>query len=69
MHVNVAPLRNAEGEVIGGVETFQDASAVVHDLERARAIQQLALQHDLPEDHRVRFTTYYVPNAIVGGDY
>ena len=69
MHVSVAPLRNAGGEVIGGVETFQDASAVVHDLERARAIQQLALQHDLPEDCRVRFSTYYVPHAIVGGDY
>jgi serine phosphatase RsbU (regulator of sigma subunit) len=69
MHVSVSPLRNAEGKVIGGVETFQDASAVVHDLERARAIQQLALQHDLPEDHRVRFTTHYVPQAIVGGDY
>jgi serine phosphatase RsbU (regulator of sigma subunit) len=55
--------------VIGGVETFQDASAVVHDLERARAIQQLALQHDLPEDRRVRCRTHYVPHAIVGGDY
>jgi PAS domain S-box-containing protein len=69
MQVSVAPLRNADGEVIGGVETFQDASAVVQDLERARAIQQLALQHDLPEDGRVRFTTHYVPHAIVGGDY
>jgi sigma-B regulation protein RsbU (phosphoserine phosphatase) len=69
MQVSVAPLRNADGEVIGGVETFQDASAVVHDLERARAIQQLTLRYDLPEDHRVKFTTHYVPHAIVGGDY
>jgi PAS domain S-box-containing protein len=69
MHVSVAPLRNTDGEVIGGVETFQDASDVVHDLERARAIQQLALQHDLPDDDRVRFTMHYVPHAIVGGDY
>ena len=69
MQVSVAPLRNADGAVIGGVETFQDASAVVHDLERARAIQQLALQHDLPADGRIRFTTHYVPQAIVGGDY
>ncbi len=69
MQVSVAPLRNAAGEIIGGVETFQDASAVVHDLERAKTIQQLALQHDLPEDHRVTFTTHYVPHAIVGGDY
>ena len=69
MLVSVAPLRNAAGDVIGGVETFQDASAMVHDLERAKTIQQLALQHDLPEDPRIKFTTHYVPHAIVGGDY
>ncbi len=69
MLVSVAPLRNAEGEVIGGVETFQDASDMVHDLERAKSIQQLALHHDLPEDDRIQFTTHYVPHAIVGGDY
>lgn len=69
MLVSVAPLRNAAGDVIGGVETFQDASDMVHDLERAKAIQQLALQHDVPEDPRIRFATHYVPQAIVGGDY
>jgi phosphoserine phosphatase RsbU/P len=69
MLVSVAPLRNAAGDVIGGVETFQDASAMVHDLERAKAIQQLALHHDLPADPRIKFTTHYVPHAIVGGDY
>ena len=69
MLVSVAPLRNAAGEVIGGVETFQDASSVVHDLERAKVIQQLALTQDLPEDPRIKFTTHYVPHAIVGGDY
>jgi len=69
MLVNVAPLRNAEGDVIGGVETFQDASAMVHDLERAKTIQHLALHNDLPKDSRIQFTTHYVPHAIVGGDY
>ena len=69
MLVSVAPLRNATGDVIGGVETFQDASAMVHDLERAKAIQQLALHHDLPDDSRIEFTAHYVPHAIVGGDY
>jgi sigma-B regulation protein RsbU (phosphoserine phosphatase) len=38
-------------------------------LERAQAIQQLALQHDLPEDPRVTFSAHYVPHDIVGGDY
>lgn len=69
MLVSVAPIRNAEEQVIGGVETFQDASAIVHDLERAKAIQQLALQHDVPEDPRVTFTTHYISHGIVGGDY
>jgi serine phosphatase RsbU (regulator of sigma subunit) len=55
--------------VIGGVETFRDASEMVHDLERAKAIQQIALQHDVPSDDRISFTTHYVPHAIVGGDF
>ncbi|MHC4775571.1 MAG: PP2C family protein-serine/threonine phosphatase [Planctomycetota bacterium] len=69
MQVSVAPIRNAAGEVIGGVETFRDASGEIHDLEKAKAIQNLALQHDLPEDPRVSFTTHYIPHGIVGGDY
>ena len=69
MLVSVAPLRNDAGDVIGGVESFQDASAMVHDHERAKAIQQLALQHDLPQDARIRFTTHYIPHEIIGGDY
>ncbi len=69
MLVSVAPLRDAAGQVIGGVETFRDASTMVSDLERAKAIQELALAEDVPPDARVRFTTHYVPHGIVGGDY
>jgi PAS domain S-box-containing protein len=69
MLVNVAPMSNAEGQVIGGVETFRDASAIVHDLERAKAIQQLALQKDAPQDPRLTFGTHYIPHDIIGGDY
>lgn len=69
MQVAVAPIRNPDGQVIGGVETFRDASATVHDLERARAIQHLALQHDVPQDAPVKFTAHYIPHEIVGGDY
>jgi PAS domain S-box-containing protein len=69
MQVSVAPIRNAAGEVIGGVETFRDASGEIHDLEKAKAIQNLALQHELPEDPRITFTTHYIPHGIVGGDY
>ena len=69
MLANVAPLRNANGEIIGGVESFQDASVLATDLEKARAIQEIAMQYDLPADERIRFNTYYIPTGIVGGDY
>ncbi len=67
--VTVAPIRNSAGETIGGVETFRDMSAVVADLERARRIQSLSLERDLPEDARVKFSTFYTPHDIVGGDF
>lgn len=69
MFVSVAPIHDVNGHVIGGVETFRDASETVHDLERAKAIQQLALQHELPRDPRVTFGTHYIPHDIIGGDY
>jgi phosphoserine phosphatase RsbU/P len=69
MQVAVSPIRNPAGEVIGGVETFRDMSAVLADLEKAKRIQALSLEHDLPEDARVRFSTFYMPHDIVGGDF
>jgi phosphoserine phosphatase RsbU/P len=69
MLVSVAPLRNAAGDVIGGVETFQDASAMVHDLERAKDDPATGAPARLARDPRIKFTTHYVPHAIVGGDY
>jgi serine phosphatase RsbU (regulator of sigma subunit) len=38
-------------------------------LEKARSIQSIALQHDLPQDARIQFSTHYIPHDIVGGDY
>jgi PAS domain S-box-containing protein len=69
MQVTVAPIRNSAGEIIGGVETFRDMSAVLPDLERAQRIQSLSLENDLPEDARVQFSTFYTPHDIVGGDF
>lgn len=69
MEVAVSPIRNSAGEVIGGVETFRDMSAVLADLERAKRIQALSLEYDLPEDAGVRFSTFYMPHDIVGGDF
>ena len=69
MQVTVAPIRDDAGEVIGGVETFRDMSAALTDLERAKRLQTLALETDLPDDPRIRFATYYIPHDVVGGDF
>jgi phosphoserine phosphatase RsbU/P len=69
MEVTVAPIRDPAGEIIGGVETFRDVSAVLADLERAKRIQALSLEADLPEDPRIRFSTHYIPHDLVGGDF
>ena len=69
MEVTVAPIRDDSGNVIGGVETFRDASAIVHDLERAKAIQKLAMEEDISEGIPLTFTTHYISRDIVGGDY
>lgn len=69
MVVSVAPIHDDDGQVIGGVETFGDFTESFGNLERAKQIQTLLLEGDLPQDPRVRFATHYVPHDIVGGDY
>ena len=69
MQVTAVPIRNEVGEVVGGVETFRDVSPLLVDLERAKKIQAQTLDKDLPDDPRLRFSIYYVPHDIVGGDY
>ena len=50
VQVTVAPIRDAAGQVIGGVEVFRDISLALRDLERAKAIQAMSLEQDLPQD-------------------
>ncbi|GAM11030.1 phosphoserine phosphatase RsbP [Geobacter sp. OR-1] len=69
MVVSVAPLHNETGTVVGGVETFHDISETYSDLERAKRIQTLSLDQDLPHDNRVAFTSIYLPHDMIGGDY
>ena len=69
MAVTVAPLHDEEGRVIGGVETFRDFSETYANLERAKQIQTLSLEHDLPKDDRVGFATFYLPHDMIGGDF
>ena len=69
VQVTVAPIRNAAGEIIGGVETFRNIAAALRDLEKAKAIQSVSLEQDLPHDARIQFATHYIPHDVVGGDF
>ena len=69
MTISVAPVHNAQNEVIGGVETFRDDSHAYADLLRAKQIQELSMDHELPPDKRVSFCSIYIPHDIIGGDY
>jgi sigma-B regulation protein RsbU (phosphoserine phosphatase) len=69
MQVTTAPLYDAAGEVIGGIETFRDVSPMLEDLERAKRIQSQNMGNKLPDDPRLRFATFYMPHDIVGGDF
>lgn len=69
MQVSVAPIRDASGKIIGGVETFRDVSTVMRDLERAKQIQSLSLREKIIDDPRITISTHYVPRDIIRGDY
>lgn len=69
VQVTTAPLHDATGEVIGGVETFHDVSPMLQDLERAKRIQAQSLGFALPQDSRVQFKSSYMAYDTVGGDY
>jgi hypothetical protein len=45
--VTTAPVRDAAGEVIGGVEMFRDVSSMLVDFELAEQIQSQSLKRDL----------------------
>jgi len=67
--VSVSPLHDSNGRVSGAVETFQDYSETYSNLERAKRIQTLSLEQNLPQDDRVAFTSIYLPHDMIGGDY
>lgn len=69
VEVSVAPIRNAAGEVVGGIELFRDLGALERDLVRAHHIQESLLVSDLAPDPRVTFGVRYTPSEIVGGDF
>ena len=69
MRVSVAPIRNDLGEIVGGIETFRDASQELGEISLTRRIQSTMLRGREVEDSRITFTTHYLPWSMVGGDY
>lgn len=69
VEVTVAPLRDASGDVIGGIELFRDATDSVSDMRRARVIQENALRCPLPSDPRLICRTHRIARDLVGGDF
>lgn len=69
VEVSVAPIKDALGEIIGGIEVFRDLTQFVDDLRRARIIQDGALLCPLPADRRIEFDIRYTPEEIIGGDF
>ena len=52
-----------------GIEVFRDVKESLHDLLRAKTIQDLALSSPLQEDRRVEFEVHYQAREIIGGDF
>ena len=67
--VSVAPLRDAQGNVIGGIETFRDETALVRDMEFARKVQQRLFPDPLPTPRGIAFDVRYYAHDLVGGDF
>jgi PAS domain S-box-containing protein len=69
VEVSVAPLYDAEGVEVGGVEIFRDMTGLMKDMEKARLIQEHALECALDDDPRVALSRLRVSHGIVGGDF
>ncbi|MBF0476144.1 MAG: SpoIIE family protein phosphatase [Deltaproteobacteria bacterium] len=69
MQVTVSPLRDADGKIIGAVEVFRDMEQAIKDLERAKIIQDNAMNTPMQEDPRISFHVCQAPEEFVGGDF
>ena len=69
VEVSVSPIRDREGRIVGGIEVFRGLEEFMHDLLRAKGIQEMALSCLLPQDKRVEFEVCYQARETVGGDF
>ena len=61
MQVTTAPVRNAVGEVTGGVEMFRDVSSMQVDLQKANQRNPGALDWIVPMSQVWRLSKCYIP--------
>ena len=69
VEVSVAPIRNHEGAVVGGIEIFRDLTESMRDQLQSQKVQEIAMRCELPQDDRVSFEARYLPRDLVGGDF
>ncbi len=69
VEVTVAPVVNASGDVVGGIESFRDLSPLMEDLQHARSIQLNAMETDLADDPRIQIALHNIPYEYVSGDF
>ena len=67
--VNTAPLKDAQGNVIGGIEAFYDQTGSIQDLQFARRVQRALMPETLPQPRNIRFEVCYCPHDLIGGDF
>lgn len=67
--VDVAPLNDEGGDVIGGIEVFRDETDNVRDLELAKEVQRYILPESMPASEAVQMEVCYYPHDLIGGDF
>jgi PAS domain S-box-containing protein len=69
VEVTVAPLRDRDGKAVGGIEVFRDASLGVHDMLRAKSIQEYSFTFEGTDDPRFDIEVCEEAHDLVGGDF
>lgn len=69
LRVSVAPIRDGDGRVVGGIEVFQDMSIEYADMRRGRNIQASSMVNEAAGDARIQTRVHYAPHDVIGGDF
>lgn len=69
VEVSVAPVRDDQGSIVGGVETFVDVRERYEDLLRAQRMQLASCTRSLKLAGPLSFEALFSPHDLVGGDY